>query len=190
MKMYFLYVLPLSISIIHSCKDSVNQQQEKTEKTITISVIEKNSDTKCVYSKSDSDRRSVYPFNQADKIEIISYPVRRDNLKSLLAKGATMKEVKERIVLNQVQSDSIFSIFSNYSSKKEGRDVAACFDPRHSILFYKKKKVFAAIEICFTCNQIIHTPRVNVGILCDNKLNLLRDLFGQFGIKYGLFGDK
>ena len=60
--------------------------------------------------------------------------------------------------------------------------VAACYDPRHSILFYNEKdEIFGYIEICFECNRVESTS--NLKFISECALSQ-EELFKEFGITY------
>jgi hypothetical protein len=64
--------------------------------------------------------------------------------------------------------------------------VAACYDPRHAIIFYDKNNVIIGnIEICFDCN--IASGSKNLSEIARSALNQ-EDLFKEFGITY--FGEE
>ncbi|MCU0350956.1 MAG: hypothetical protein MUF43_09045 [Flavobacterium sp.] len=64
--------------------------------------------------------------------------------------------------------------------------VAACYAPRHAIIFYDKDDVIIGnIEMCFDCN--IASGSKNLSEIARSALNL-GDLFKEFGITY--FGEE
>jgi len=138
----------------------------------------------------------TFPFSEADKIEVVSYPVRyswdtirnskREYLGSLVQnkKLVNPSEIKERIFLNDLFRRKLFN--SLFIRKNKECEVAACFDPRHAILFYNdKSEIIANIEICFDCGGSEATFEHNE--LCYEGLKPIGDLFKEAGIEY--FGE-
>jgi hypothetical protein len=143
----------------------------------------------CIDAKSDKKRQSTFPFDKADTIKVFSYPadVEVDSNHSwttLVPESVEVTEVKETIVLNTTQIDSLFSIF--YDTKRQGTRYGApsCYSPRHCIVFYEGKKVLAFFEICFHCFRVKSSPNVDFGELCGDKLCKFQKFFKQIGIQY------
>lgn len=118
--------------------------------------------------------------------EYTLFPVKRGVLKN--------SAVLEKCILQQYQVDSLTSLFYNvnYTPVKDLTMVvadpgASCYEPRNGILFLDKaNKVFAYIEICFTCQRRLKSPaRINDGKYCSGKYDLLDKFFYDVGIKHG-----
>lgn len=138
----------------------------------------------------------TFPFSEADRIEVISYPVRymwdtiREGKKTYLAPLVVNKKLvdtsgfKERIFLDEKQKEDFFNAI--FIRKTNGCEVASCFNPRHAILFYSKSDIIADMEICFECGQ----DRGNgfkYNELCYEGLAPIGKIFKEAGIKY--FGE-
>lgn len=141
----------------------------------------------------------TFPFNQTDKIEVISYPVRynwdtiRDGKKVYLGDLVENKRlvnpsgIKERITLNDKQKQDLFSKL--FIRETKDCTVAACFDPRHAILFYNEKsEIIAYIEICFDCGYDRGSRGFKYNDICYEGMAALKPIFQEAGIKY--YGDK
>lgn len=98
--------------------------------------------------------------------------------------------------LNPSERDSLSRWFFNYRSKP-GADLNMqtnkCFTPRNAVLFIDSaNKVFAYIEVSFECNRFVIRPDVawfnQLSLLadCDGKYNILRDIFRQKKVGYGI----
>ena len=88
------------------------------------------------------------------------------------------KYLRNRIVLSNSQIKELQTGF-----KKGYYDYsAACYDPRHAIIFYDKDGVIIGnIEICFDCNNVSSSKNLySIGMSATNQL----DLFKKFGVTY------
>jgi len=95
--------------------------------------------------------------------------------------------------LNDADKDDIFEILVNYDFsvtdiKSIKKTVVFCYDPRNAILFFDAKgQVIAYVELCFECWGYKTQPSaLKVGEFCDQKFEVLRDLFSKNGITYGI----
>ncbi|RAK25319.1 hypothetical protein B0I03_101493 [Flavobacterium aquaticum] len=88
------------------------------------------------------------------------------------------KYLRNRIVLSTSQVKELQAGFKNgyYDI------AAACYDPRHAIIFYDKNDVIIGnIEICFECNNVSSSKNLySIGRSASNQM----DLFKKFGITY------
>lgn len=138
----------------------------------------------------------TYPFSKAERIELVSYPVRynwdtiRNGKKTYLGPIVENKKLvdpsgfKERVLLNEKQKQNLFN--SLFIRETKECEVAMCFDPRHAILFYNEKlEIIANIEICFECGNSYSTFKHNE--LCYEGLAPISNIFKEAGIKY--FGE-
>lgn len=137
----------------------------------------------------------TFPFSETTKIEIISYPVRyewdtiRNGERKVMASLVENKQfqpdtlhIKDRVILNNKFTNQLFKSFF---TKYEGCTVAACFDPRHAILFYnEKREIIAYLEVCLDCGNSQSSGNFKYDDLCEITL---AELFEQAGIKY--FGE-
>lgn len=92
-------------------------------------------------------------------------------------------EIKEKYLRNKIvlTKNQILKLKNGF---KEGYYdfAAACYDPRHAIIFYDKNDVIIGnIEICFECNNVSSSKNLySIGRSASNQLNL----FKKFGITY------
>jgi hypothetical protein len=140
------------------------------------------------YHYSLKERLSHYPFNIATNVMLVSF---NENYHGLPIKHDTVciLKLKEKKLLNSVQVDSLTSILYNIGQKGNvfKLTMASCYEPRNAILFINAKgKAVQFIEICFACGRTKESDeKIDNGITCNQKLELIRSFFIKQGIKYG-----
>lgn len=158
-------------------------------------------------------RLKKHPFSKAVKVLAVSYrsldepegPAVQDSLeKGLLSAEAkklrgglhivkdsldysTLQEFKQ---LNQDQINQLTNLIYNTNYKKidfNSTGGASCYNPRNAIIFFDEKgKVYDYLEICFACqHSASKSKRLNVGVLCAQKYDMLRKYFINVGVNYG-----
>ena len=152
-------------------------------------------------SKMIPEYGSTFPFSIANEAKIISYPNRLmwDTTKTdssvfindgVIAKGEIRlpkAKIRDQIQLNQGDLKELFKIL--YKESCAGDEMtAACYDPRHAIVFYdKNKKAIGAIEVCFEClNSEVSAGIPNI-VFCFDRIGKLQAFMKIRGVKY--FGD-
>jgi hypothetical protein len=98
-------------------------------------------------------------------------------------------KIHQRVILNKVQSDSIFSILVNVKSHVlvDSLSVGAdCYNPQHSIVFYKNDLAVAFFEICFSCHGMRKSKGIEFGIFCFEKFCILERFFIANKADYGI----
>ena len=144
-------------------------------------------------------RLKKYPFNLSAQIQFVSFQggvylinneiVRQDSLPRIndTILYSKLTEIK---TLTYPQVDKLTDIFYNYGFRGTTFKIseAACYNPRNAILFLDNKgKVIEFIEICFECQKTSESSdKISLGDMCDQKLNMLFDLFKKVGIEYGI----
>ncbi|AWH86040.1 hypothetical protein HYN59_13375 [Flavobacterium album] len=140
----------------------------------------------------------TFPFSQTEKIEVISYPERnywdtlrrgpRDGMGLVVENKKFVLDssyIKERVFLDDKFKKLVFDLLF-IKKRKEECTAAACFIPRHTILFYNKKmEIIADIEVCLECGTSYGSFKYNS--MCSEGTEHLKEIFKQAGIKY--FGD-
>lgn len=142
----------------------------------------------------------TFPFDQSDRIEILSYPVRFtwDTVRAgentyindeLIAPNGRVRlpkvKIKDRVRLDREQRARLFDALCNKPCAEDEKMVAACYDPRHAVIFYDRQgKAIAFLELCLECYQKRHTEGIPVQDLCAAKVNSLHQLFQDFGVTY------
>jgi hypothetical protein len=126
-------------------------------------------------------------FEKTSRIEILAFINRNEwnekdiNLNYIKNGKIELKDkyLKNRISLNAQQIKKLKKSLSKCEIKNWE---AACYDPRHAIIFYDKNvKVFGQIEICFDCNSSASSN--NMLSFSECALGL-KELFQEFGITY------
>ncbi|NHM01618.1 hypothetical protein G4D72_05775 [Flavobacterium sp. KDG-16] len=181
---FFIAILFLSFL---SCK-------EEKLKTPEFNIIEP--------SVSKSIKKREFPLKNVAKIEFLSYPDRiawdtisykgeipfRKNLieNQKFTFDSTM--IKERIVLNEIQKKELFALMVCDTCVPEEM-AAACYQPRHLILFKdKKNKIVGYQEFCFQCIGLRESENLEgFEKFCFSDMN---KLFRKFGIKYFVENDE
>lgn len=168
---------------------------------------------------SFASRIKHYPFNLSAQIQMISFEgfvkitdngefnifgantIMFNGLDSIGIRVAEMKEIR---TLTLQQIDSLTDILYNYGiiekllyrnsigARVMSWSASGCYEPRNAILFRDAGgRVMAFIEICFKCqNSRESSPKISLGEMCEQKLDMLKALFRQTGIKYGIEPDK
>lgn len=173
------------IAVLFICLVSCKKEKVKEEEFIVIEP-----------SVSKSINKREFPLKNIAKVELLSYPdrVRWDSIKlngeipfrkSLvenhkLTFDSTM--VKERVVLNEIQKKELFALMVCDTCVPEEMS-AACYMPRHLILFRdKKNKIVGYQEFCFQCIGLRESKNLEgFEEFCFSDMN---KLFRKFGIKY------
>ena len=144
-------------------------------------------------SKNTIELRNKYPFNKAEKIEVISYPTRHNWDKNFSFSGDNIvkngklnldsKYFKQRKVITNEEARFFFEPLI-YSKCKQ-IEMAACYNPRHLFLFYDKNgKIFEFFEICLECLQSKSSEKFPKVDICGKYYNIYEDNFRKIGIKY------
>jgi hypothetical protein len=158
-------------------------------------------------SKPFAQRLKNYPFNRAAQIQLVSFKRHNDTLNgaiimsdkdSLPRKNDTicysrLFEVKN---LTYTQVDKLTDILYNYGYRQQLKDDGLiyietslqCYIPRNAILFLDANgKVFEFIEICFECEKTRESSsKISLGVMCNQKLDLLKNFFKDVGFEYGI----
>ncbi len=141
--------------------------------------------------------KETFPFSTASRVDVVAYPNRfawdttsdENGMhvdEGVIADGRLrlpQQKIRDRITLNQAQIKRAFELLYNDDCSSE--EAAACYDPRHALIFFdKNSKAIAAIEICLDC----YKARVTTGVprisFCGEKVADLATLFRSFGVKY------
>ncbi|QTE57978.1 hypothetical protein [Mucilaginibacter rubeus] len=168
----------------------------------------------CLYTKmfTVTQRLKKYPFSIAAKILAISYvgvpknsnrtidsagfpkaPEEPDTIGGIIIENDHLKydNVKQSKFLTREQIEKFSDIIFNYgySGMKNYliTSLPGCFEPRNSIVFLDKNdRVIDHLDICFTCHASDSGSRkINVGIDCKQKYDMLKAFFISVGVPYG-----
>jgi hypothetical protein len=185
-KIMRFFISILFLSLLSCKKEKVKEEEFK--------VIEP--------SVSKSINKREFPLKDVSKVEFLSYPDRitwdtisykgeipfRKNLieNQRFTFDSTM--IKERIVLNEIQKKELFALMVCDTCVPEEM-AAACYQPRHLILFKdKKNKIVGYQEFCFQCIGLRESESLEgFEKFCFSDMN---KLFRKFGIKYFVENDE
>ncbi len=154
-------------------------------------VPETYADENCYHNgtKTVAQRRNIYPFNTASRIWVIAFPENTGKAPIVKDKILFSKTI-EHIQVDSLQVDQLTDVLYNYNYDPRtnlfDQTAAACYNPRHAIVFTDlKNKVISYIEICIECQHIKSTlPESSLGIFCEGKYKLLEDWLRRTGITY------
>ena len=138
---------------------------------------------------SVKDRFQNYPFDITKKVVLVSFEEAEEQFfyENKLLTDFKFKEIK---TLNLVQIDSLIDLLYNIGVKGNVFKFTprSCYSPRNAILFLNSNnKIFESLEICFECHRTkTSSEKINDGISCEQKFDLLRLYFKKQGIKYGV----
>ena len=153
-----------------------------------ISYSQNKSNVECGFfgTKTVEQRNSIFPFNEAEKVLLISYPnaeeyhlkrkdsvglseygykiekefIFHDSLNVKLYDATKIVELKNKTI------NELSNLMLNYDYKIKANDtlltisVVDCYTPRNAILFLdKNEKVVSVLEICFECIQYYLFPK-------------------------------
>ena len=165
------------------------------------SQYEKNA--QCIRRKnlSEKERLTYFPFSKSSQIKIISFkdksdgPVGQDLIKYMesikLGKDIFSPNLYEEIAtLTPQQINHLTDIIFNYSHKKEPYAIAqaGCYMPRNVIFFMDENNIIIAwLELCFGCdNYRTSDKKLTIGEYCDQKYDMLKSIFKEAKIQYGI----
>ena len=161
----------------------------------------KNARCSKVNNYSEIQRLSNFPFSKSDKIKIISFKDKmvggvgdelQNHINSIKIKQDTFNYsfYDEVIALDSLQINKLTDIIYNYRNKKKPYVIRgkSCYMPRNAIFFLDKWNVIIAyIEICFECEAIrTSDTKLNLGEYCSEKYELIKTIFKDSNIKYGI----
>jgi hypothetical protein len=158
--------------------------------------LAKAQEFECVYEArfSPAQRKQFYPFNSSARIYLVSFSNEKDTdpARTLIPEftNPDSSVIKEMHELSGSQIDSLTDILFNiaYKGQTSSLPIAMCFIPRNAIIFQDMEgKVFDYIQICFECQEIrASSAKIGIGDFCEKKMEALRLLFSQVGMKYGM----
>jgi hypothetical protein len=161
----------------------------------------KNSRCSKIYNFSEVQRLSNFPFSEAEKIKIVSFKGKmvgrigdelQEHINSISIKKDTfnLSFYSEIATLNSLQINKLTDVIYNYRYKKSPylTIVKSCYMPRNAIFFLDKNNIIIAyIEICFECEAIRTSDKeLYLGEYCSDKYNLIKSIFKENNINYGV----
>lgn len=163
-----------NILLLFLCLHNISYSQDKS-----------NVDCGFFGTKTVEQRNSIFPFSEAEKVLLISYPnaeayhlkrkdsvglseygykiekefIFHESLKVKLYDATKVVELKSKTI------NELSNLMFNYDYKIKANDtlltisVVDCYTPRNAIIFLdKNEKVISVLEICFECIQYYLFP--------------------------------
>ena len=143
-------------------------------------------------NKAGITMANTFPFSQAAKVEIISFPEDKFRLTETeqtydIVDGKMQFDesiILQRIVLDNKQKEVLFGILYDYKKKDEFHG-ADCYRPNHRILFYDdKQRIIAFLEICFICEGYKLSAGFKPEELYHDKFTQLETFFKSVGVNH------
>lgn len=186
----------LSIIFFAFVSCSICSQTKKSKQNI----FEDNANCVRCRNIDFKNRLKMYPFSNTTQIVIVSHKTKNGMIGEELQKyldsvkigqdTINLKEFEQQISLNLAQIEKLTDVIFNYSHKGKEYAIsdAMCYQPRNAIIFLdSNNKILGFIEICFGCNHLrTSDKRLDIGDYCEQKYDLIKDIFRECGIKYGI----
>ena len=150
-------------------------------------------------NRSFSTRLKNHPFDRSAQIQFVSFASNGTAMNETVSVADSLPRLNDTICYSQLrevktltfsQVDKLTDILYNYgfAGPVHTMDMALCYRPRNAILFLDSTgKAFAFVEICFECDRLVKSSdKVLVGDWCDQKMDMLKELFIEVGVKYGV----
>jgi len=112
------------------------------------------------------------PFTNIRYDSVVAYYFNEyARVRSILTKDSTLDK-STVLPGKKLKSEHVQWLLTRLNDKDTyGGVVMACFDPRHSFLFYRGKSIVAMVEICFDCNTLRSNPEIPAEHYYYNKQN-------------------
>lgn len=194
-------ITALMIVIFIGCQEKVEgdivpKTEKVTKKTEEVAVDNFDNDFELSklkrVNRAGIQMKNTFPFSQAAKIEIISFPA--DKFRSSeafqnydIVDGKMQFDesiILQRIVLNKSQIENLFDILYEYKETDEFRG-ADCYNPNHRVIFYDNKgKIIAFLELCFICEGYKLSLGFTPEKIYHTKFNQLETYFKSVGVNH------
>lgn len=156
---------------------------DKAAKIIFASFEDKSTKLK-FFENNKLNKNGYISYFQGEIMKIYFDSLRKDKSKYI------PELFEEKIELLEIQKNELTDLIYNFGNNHKDAIIwgAKCYMPRNAILFFdKNNQLFEFIEICFECNQYkTSSTKVDLNNNCGQKISLLKDLFEQAGIEYGI----
>lgn len=187
-------ILIITLLTLISCNSYSQKKNNETDILIN--------NANCIRTKKISfkNRLKMFPFENTSQILIVSHRTKNGMIGEELQKylnsikinqdTINFKEFEQVEKLNLSQIEKLTDIILNYSHKGKvyAMSNTMCYEPRNAFIFLDRNdKVLGFIEICFGCDHLrTSDKRIDIGDYCEQKYELLKDIFRESGIKYGI----
>ncbi len=188
-----LIILLLSAQVVYGQKNNVKKKALPPPNTAE--------DNNCIKKRHSSftARLKQYPFNQSVQIRFVSFngdiylsdqDILQEGNPPRINDSILYAKLTEQKNLTYAQVDKLTDVLYNHGIRGNSysTSITACYIPRNAIIFLDEhNKVIAFIEICFQCNKTsVSSEKISLGEMCDQKLDMLFNLFKTVGIEYGI----
>jgi hypothetical protein len=116
---------------------------------------------------------NTFPFSKAENVELIFYKEAQEGGTNLKRFGAI--PIRRKVKLNETEKKEVFEIL--YKENCFIHSAAACYDPRHALVFTKQNDTIGIIEVCLECSQIRVTEGIEQPKMCDGMIMKLDKFF-------------
>ena len=182
----FRLILPATLVLLAGCSQVI-----LTFSPPPPSLHAKEPDQKCYRNgkMSKKQRRTIYPFNTAYRVRIISFNTYITDL-PVSNRYLVDSLLIDNIVLTEEQTDGLTDILYNYNYSKKtvitSQTSYGCYEPKHAIIFInEKEEIFAYLQVDTRCRHIITgLTEKSTGVFCENKFDLLEAFFRSVGITH------
>ncbi|MEA5140706.1 hypothetical protein [Arcicella rigui] len=201
-----LIIFIFFFTLIHTVNGQKNSFAKARPRTWTQKAMdEEERNHNCIKKKYTSltSRLKRYPFNVSSKIQFASFEGDFYLLDKEIIQQDSFPRINDRMLyskltevktLTYLEVDKLTDIFYNYGFRGSihVNIETACYNPRNAILFLDNNgEIVDFIEICFECHKArTSSDKISLGDMCDQKLNMLFDLFKKVGIEYSITGIK
>lgn len=186
-KLFFALFIFLNLSLLFG------QQNEFTDAQFDSLYLDEERNAHCMYYNSGIKIENAFPFNSSDRIELVAFSNRDMAIDKIVDNGKLLlKTIKQKKNLLKQDIDTLFDKLYNrrsYRDLKENiltTEWISCYMPHHAIIFYKKKKPIAFIEICFKCSSYKISHYNMLFGDCTEKFDYFKTLFEKNGLTYML----
>lgn len=139
-----------------------------------------------------NDLKSTFPFDKTTKIQLVSFKPENESMPMTDGSVDTIKFIEIK-ALKRKQEDKLIDILYNYNfDPKVSRDSIVlkemvCYEPRNAVIFKNSQnEIVSYLEICFECLKHRQPSDLHLDDFCQDKYSLLKGLFEQVGIKFGI----
>lgn len=158
--------------------------------------------SRCNSSSNYCGNSNRYDFNEIEGFDIYketsivklgAFKLRDSTSLPMKNGSVDVNSFSELKTLNGESKKDLFKILVNYDLlpgkiNEIKRTVVFCYNPRNAILFFDGEgTVIGYVELCFECFGYKKYPSsLNVGEFCDDKFEVLKDIFKKNGVQYGI----
>jgi hypothetical protein len=149
-----------------------------------------------------SEIKKRFPYSETTSIKLVSFkyeypevesdtgdievPVYEPELPKTNGKVDLTKMFETKTLDNKL-AKRVMDILVNYDNGDRTREIHFCYEPRNGIIFFDKSdNIVGFVELCFDCFGYKYEPSaMEITKFCDEKFNVLKDVFKEAGIIYG-----